>query len=284
MSGKDGDESETVSSVGHPVSTTQRSTLGVLTSAFRRIRRDPVLAVPFAVGGVLVALSDWLRQHDSIPMAPTDAFSQSLSVKYAVFPQGAARTVRHVGALVDLETRYLLWAVGLEVLVPLAVGIAGWVTIARVLDTDSRPRALSRYLIALAAFVSLPQLFGGFSADISNLLLGLVLFAMVLFVLTRLFLFPALLVTGSSFVTALRQSYHRSHGQGVTIAGLIIVIGLGYWGLATVPVAGGFLSTAVVAPIHAVVIGIVFSVDSHGAASIPANHTETSDAGSDESR
>ncbi|MDS0223734.1 hypothetical protein NDI54_20540 [Haloarcula sp. S1AR25-5A] len=284
MSGNDGDGSETVSSVGQPVSTTRLSTLDVLTSALGRIRRDPVLAVPFAVVGVLVALGDWLRQHDPIPMASTDALSQSVSIKYAVFPQGTARTVRHVGALIDLKPRYLLWAVGLEILVPLAVGIAGWLTIARVLDTDTRPRALSRYLIALAAFVSLPQLFGGFSADISNLLLGLVLFAMVLFVLTRLFLFPALLVTGSGFIRALRQSYHRSHGQGMTIAGLIIVIGLAYWGLATVPVAGGFLSTAVVAPIHAVAIGIVFSVDSHSAASIPANQTGTSDVRSEERR
>lgn len=284
MPGKDGGGSEMVSSARHPVSTTQRSTLGVLTSALRRIRRDPVLAVPFAVVGVLVALSDWLRQHDSIPTAPTDALSQSLSVKYAVFPQGTARTARHVGALVDLETRYLLWAVGLEVLVPLAVGIAGWVTIARALDTSFSPRALSRYLISLAAFVSIPQVLGGFSVDITNFLLGLVLLGIALFVLTRLFLFPALLVTESGFVTALRQSYHRSRGQGMTIAGLIIVIGLAYWGLATVPVAGGFLSTAVVAPIHAVALGIVFSVDPHGAASIPANHTETSDVRSEERR
>lgn len=284
MSGNNGNGSETVSSVGHPSPTTRLSTLDVLKSSLGRIRRDPVLAVPFTIVGVLVALGDWLRQHDPIAMAPTDALSQSVSIKYAVFPQGTARTVRHVGALIDLKPRYLLWAVGLEILVPLAVGIAGWLTIARVLDTDSRPRALSRYLIALAAFVSLPQLFGGFSADISNLLLGLVLFAMVLFVLTRLFLFPALLVTGSGFIRALRQSYHRSHGQGMPIAGLIIVIGLGYWGLATVPVAGGFLSTAVVAPIHAVAIGVVFSVDSQGAASIPANQTGTSDVRSEERR
>nr|WP_252718819.1 hypothetical protein [Haloarcula sp. CBA1122] len=254
------------------------STLGVLKSALGRIRRDPVLAVPFAVVGVLVALVDWLRQHDSIPMAPTDALSQSVSVNYAVFPQGTARTARHVGALVDLETRYLLWAVGLEALVPLAVGIAGWVTITRVLDTHSGPRALSRYLIALAAVVSIPQLLGGFSVDITGFLFGLLLLAVALFVLTRLFLLPALLVTGRGFVTALRQSYHRSQGQGMTIGGLIIVIGLAYWGLATVPVAGGFLSTAVVAPIHSVAIGTVFSTGSRGTAAIPANQIESRDA------
>ncbi|WP_265108206.1 hypothetical protein [Halosolutus halophilus] len=271
MSGQDGDGSESVSSVGHPFQTTRLSTLGVLKSALGRIRRDPVLAVPFAVVGVLVALGDWLRQHDPIPMTSSDALSQSVSIQYSVLPQGTARTVRHVGALVDLKRQYLLWAVGLEVFVLLAVGIAGWVTIAQALDTYSRLRALSRYLIVLAAIVSIPQLLGGSSVDINNFLLGLVLLAMALFVLTRLFLFPALLVTGSGFVTALRQSYRRSRGQGMTIAGLIIVIGLAYWGLATVPVAGGFLSTAVVAPIHAVAIVTVLSADSHGTVSTPVD-------------
>ncbi|WP_228841666.1 hypothetical protein [Haloarcula sp. CBA1127] len=284
MPGNEEAGSETVSSLGHPSPTIRLSTLGVLKSALGRIRRDPVLAVPFAFVGMVVALVDWLRQHDSVPMAPTDALSQSVSVNYAVFPQGTARTVRHVGALVDLETRYLLWAVGLEVLVPLAVGIAGWVTITRVLDTHSGPRALSRYLVALAAVVSIPQLLGGFSVDITGFLSGLMLLAVALFVLTRLFLLPALLVTGSGFVTALRQSYRRSRGRGMTIAGLIIVIGLAYWGLATVPVAGGFLSTAVVAPIHAVAIGTVFSTGSRETASSPADHIESGDARSDESQ
>ncbi|MFU1783769.1 hypothetical protein ACM16X_20600 [Haloarcula japonica] len=283
MPGNEEAGNETVSSLGHSSPTTQLSTLGVLKSAFGCIRRDPVLAVPFAVVGMLVALVDWLRQHDSVPAVPTDALGQSVSVTYSVFPQGTTRTVRHVGALVDLETRYLLWAVGLEVLVPLAVGIAGWVTITRVLDTHSGPRALSRY-IALAAVVSIPKLLGGFSVDIPGFLFGLLLLAVALFVLTRLFLLPALLVTGSGFVTALRQSYHRARGQGMTIAGLIVLIGLAYWGLATVPVAGGFLSTAVVAPIHAVAIGTVFSTGSGETPSISADHIESRDTRSDESQ
>ncbi|WP_434531595.1 hypothetical protein ACODNH_21710 (plasmid) [Haloarcula sp. NS06] len=180
--------------------------------------------------------------------------------------------------MVDLKTQYLFWAVGLEVLVPLAVGIAGWLTISRALDTDSHLSGLSRYLIALVAIVSIPQLLGGFSVDINNLLLGLVLLAIALFVLTRLFLFPALLVTGNGFVTALTKSYCQSRGHGMTFAGLIIVIGLAYWGLATVPVAGGFLSTAVVAPIHAIAIGTVFSADFHRTASTPVGRLEARDA------
>ena len=278
------DGSETDASISPPSQTTHLSTLGVLKSALGCIRRNPVLATPFAVAGVLVALADWLRQYDPIPVASTDALSQSVSLQYAVLPQGTARTVRHVGALADLKTRYLVWAIGLEVLVPLAVGIAGWVTIALALDTHPRLRALRRYLIALALFVSIPQLLGGYSVDINSFLFGLVLLTMALFVLTRLYLFPALLVTGSGFVTALRQSYRRSHGQAMTIAGLIIVIGLAYWGLATVPVAGGFLSTAIVAPIHAVAIVTVFSADTRGTESTRVNQIEARETGVDESR
>lgn len=277
MSGEKRGGNETDAPIRYIGQTTRLSTFGVLRSALGRIRRDPVLAVPFAVAGLLVALADWLRQYDPIPMASTDALSQSVSIKYSVFPRGTARTVRHVGALVDLKTQYLMWAIGLELLIPLAVGIAGWVTFAWALETHSRLRSLSRYLVALAAVVSIPQLLGGSSLDINNFLLGLVLFAVVLFVLTRLFLFPALLVTGSDFVLALRQSYRRSRGQGMTIVGLIVVIGLAYWGLATVPVAGGFLSTAIVAPLHAVAIETVFSADAHGTASTPVDRTDPED-------
>lgn len=284
MSGDPSDGSESDHRTRVSLRPTRISTVAVLQTALRRIRRDPVLAVPFTVAGVIVALADWLRTHDPIPVATTDALTQSVSVQYSVLPQGTARTVRHIGALIDLKTPYFLWAVGLEVAVPLVVGIAGWLTIARTVKTHSHLGAVSRYLIALIATVSLPQLLGISPVDITNLLIGIVLLAGFLFVLVRLFLFPVFLVTGSGFVVALRQSYRRSLGHGWPIAGLIIVIGLAYWGLASVPIVGGFLSTALVAPVHAVTLGIVFSMQTDGLNANPSRQLGERDRISDGDR
>ncbi|MFD1589327.1 hypothetical protein ACFR9U_20305 [Halorientalis brevis] len=284
MPGEENDEPEMDARSRQASPATRLSTVGVIRAALRRIRRDPVLAVPFAVVGVLVALADWLRQSDPIPVAAPDAFSDSVSLQYSVLPQGTARTVRQVDALIDLTLPYLLWAVGLELVVALAVGLAGWLTISRTLDSRSHPRTLGRYLLALGAIVSLPQLLGVSPVNIDNFLLGLALLAALLFVFVRLFLVPAFLVTGSGFVAALRQSARRSRGHGMTFAGLIIVVGLASWGLATVPIAGGLLSTALVAPVHAVALGIISSPETDDVDATPSTRPGDRDGNSDGDR
>lgn len=237
----------------------------ILTEAIGRIRREPLLVVPFALTGGLVSLADWLREHDSIPATSADALEQSVSVQYSIFPSGTARTGRSVGALVDLHRPYFLWGVGLELVVFLAVGLAGWVTIHRAvasgvagpIDGNRNHRSLGRYLLALLALAVLPRLFGASSLTIDNLLLGVAVLAAIAFVLVRLFLVPVYLVTGCGLVTALRRSRRGSRGWGQQVFGLILVFGLASWGLAHVPVAGGFLSTALVAPIHAVSLAVI---------------------------
>nr|WP_244515111.1 hypothetical protein [Halorientalis persicus] len=259
MSGEQRADCDTDTQSGQPAQSAQRSTLGVLKTAVGRIRHDPFLTVPFIVAGIVVAVADWLRTHDPLPVALTDGLSQTISVQYSVVPQGTARTVRHVGALIDLKMPYLLWAIGLELAVVLVVAIAGWMTIARTLDTSPHLGGLSRYLLTMLAVLILSQLLGSSFLTTDRFLLGLGLLAVFLVVAVRLFLFPANLVTGNEPLAALRLSYRRSRGYGMTIAGLIIVIGLSYWGLAKISHVGGFLSTAVVAPVHAVVLGILVS-------------------------
>ena len=283
MTGDQRSEGDADTRPGQPRQPTKLSVAAVLQTAIGRIRRDPLLAVPFTIAGILVALVDWLRTRDPIPVATPDALSQTVSLQYSVVPQGTARTVRYADAMIDLQLPYLLWAGGLELVVVLVVGFAGWLTIARTLETSFEPGGLSRYLLALMALVSLPQLLGA-SITIERFLVGLGLLAVFLAVAVRLFLFPACLVAGSGFITSLRQSYRRSSGHGTTIAGIVIVIGLASWGLVKIPHLGGFLSTAIVAPVHAVVLGTIVAREPTRLDAGPIDHSGEQNISSDPSR
>lgn len=233
----------------------RRSLVGSVWAVLRvigsRIRRDPFLGVPFAIAGALLALADVVRNRDPIPVTRADWFGETVSVQYSIYPTGTVRTVRDVGALVDLQTPSLLWGVGIELLVVLAIGIAGWATITRSLGVRRSLASLARYLGLVATLELVPPLFGGLSIDVQGLLPGFVLLAGISLVLVRLYLVPASLVAGRGFADALRDSVDASRGRRWTIFGLILVFGVASWGLAHVPTVGAFLSTAIVAPLQA---------------------------------
>lgn len=229
----------------------------VLKTVTSRVRRDPVLVVPFAVAGLLVACADWLRQQDPVPVATPDSFGQTISIQYSIFPRGTARTVRRVDALLDLRPSYFVGAAALELLVLLAVGLAGWLTITRALAVERRLDSLAGYLGFLSVVVVLPRILGSPTVDVDSLLLGVLAFLVAALVLIRLFLFPGLLAAGCRATTALRESVRQSRGSRWALFWLLVVFGLASWGLAQVPIAGGFLSTAVVAPAHAISLAVL---------------------------
>ncbi|OAQ53902.1 hypothetical protein HTG_06435 [Natrinema mahii] len=229
----------------------------ILRATIVRIRRDPVLVVPYAVAGVLVALADWLRQWDPLPATTPDSLGQMISVQYSIIPQGTPRTIRRIGAFIDLQSPYLVGAVALELLVVLALGIAGWVTITRALNAERRLDSLARYLGLLSVISLLPQLFGSPSLEIGSLPLGALAIVVAALVGIHLFLFPGFLVVGQSLATALGKSVREPRGRRWPVLLLIVLFGFTSWALAQVPVAGGFLSTAVVAPVQAVSIAVL---------------------------
>jgi hypothetical protein len=238
-------------------SDTPRTTGTILKAVGTRFRSDPVLIVPFAVAGFFVTLADWLRKQDPLPVATPHSFGQTLSVQYSLVPRGTARTVRHVGAFLDLRTPYFVGAVALELLALLAVGLAGWLTITRALGAEGQRSSLARYLGLLVAMVLHSRLLRPSTITIDSLLLGALAFLVAALVVVRLFLVPGLLVAGYRFPTALRDSVRASQGTRWALFWLIVIFGLASWGLAHVPIAGGFLSTAVVAPIHAVSLAVL---------------------------
>lgn len=229
----------------------------VLKTAGSRIRHDPVLTVPFAVVGLFVAFADRFRELDPIPVATPDSFGQIFSIQYSIVPKGTARTIRHVDALLDLQIPYLVGAIALELLVLLAIGLAGWLTITRALGTQHCFDSLARYLGFLSAVALLFRGVGSLTVTVDSLLLDVVAFLVTFLVLVRLFFLPGLLVAGCRYTTALRKSVKASLGKRWTLFWLIVVFGLASWMMAQIPIVGGGLSTVVVAPIHAVSLAVL---------------------------
>ncbi|WP_226010150.1 hypothetical protein [Halomicrobium salinisoli] len=237
-----------------------RISLGrVVRAAGRHVRRDPALALPFAAVGAIAAIADRLRLLDPIPATTLGPFSGTVSVRYAIVPRGVARTGRHLGAVPSLELPYLAWTVGLEALLVVAVGVAGYVTIARTLGVPvrDRPRSLARYLAFASGLTVSLQALGLVVSDPAGVLVSLVALLIVLQLDVRLALAPAYLVAGRGIASAVRASVAASRGTGWTLAGLVIAVGLAAWALAHVPVVGSLLSTAVVATIQSVALGVV---------------------------
>jgi len=218
----------------------------------RRIRDDPGLVVPFVVAGVIVAAVDWLRRVDPLPTGDPSWMYDTVSVQYNVFPDGVSRTTRTVGAFVHLELPVLAWGVALEALAVLAVAVAGWYTITRCLTTDRN--SLARYTGWVIVLSALPR-FLALEGSVGLLPLGLVAFVVAAIVVSYLFLLPGFLAAGYRFDHAVRRSGDASIGIRLPFVVTAVILGLGAWTLARVPLAGGFLSTAVVGTTQAVLIG-----------------------------
>ncbi|UPW00155.1 hypothetical protein M0R88_16780 [Halorussus gelatinilyticus] len=257
------------------------SVSGVLRESVGRIVADPWLAVPFLVAGVVLTGVDWLRVHDPVPTtAPELVGDVTVGVAYRFYPTGLRAAGTRPAALVDLETGYLAWTLGLELAAFLAVGIAGWLTLSLAMDAgesgghstsgdrsgsarfDSVGFDSTRFSSApfdsarlgpYLGFVVVAHVLVGLFGLLDGLgwlaVVGLVVYAVAA---VRLFAAPALVVGGSGVRGAMRRSRWRAVGEGATVFGLVVLFGLGAWLLGSVPVVGPAASTALVAPIHAV--------------------------------
>lgn len=229
----------------------------VLKRAMIRLRRDPLLGFPFVIAGLVVALADAIRAWDPLPVTTPEWVGKSLSIQYSFFPSGPARTIRELGAFIDLRTLYVLGALTLEFAVFLVVGLAGWVTITRALGTERHLGSLSRYLGVFGVIGSIPVLLGPTSVTFDSLPLALLGIVVISLVSVRFFLFPGFIARGDRVTVALEHSMRASKGAFWPLLSLVIIFGLGYWVLASVPFVGGFLSTGIVAPIHAVALAVL---------------------------
>jgi hypothetical protein len=219
------------------------------------------LVLPFLLAGVVVAAVDLARRVDPIPVVRSSGGDGvSVDVEFYLFPTGSPETLRPLGAIVELQPRYLLWAVTLEAVALLAVGLAGWLVFTRALDRSTESAAAARYFGVFGLFLAIPRLLGGADIEFTDggLIVGIPLIVLWVLLLVRLFLLPVFLVAGRGLIDAARESRRTSRGAGWTIFGVILVVGLGASLLGELPAIGGGVSTAVVGPIHAVAAVILY--------------------------
>lgn len=231
-----------------------------IAGAIPRLRRDPALLVPFTAAGLVLALLDGLRRWDPIPtLVPGD--DVSIAVEYAGYPTGVPDTARSLGALVDLKSPYLAWAIGLEALALAVVAAAGTATIARTLavgdDWDWR-----RWGWRWLAYLGLIVLFDAVGRAVGSvgdvgLVFGAVLAIPLFAAFVRFFAAPAFVVTGSGPTAALVRSVRATRGIGWRLLALVLCFGLAAWLLGLVPYVGTALSTALVGSTLAVTMAAV---------------------------
>ncbi|MFP8951587.1 hypothetical protein ACLI4Z_01260 [Natrialbaceae archaeon A-arb3/5] len=248
-----------------PTSGPERPPRSLSSAVLFRLRRDPALLVPFFLVGVALSLVDRLRRLDPIPFVERERIGSNginVQVEYIGYPTGATQTAVPLESLIDLHISYLALGIGYYVLPLLAVAVAGAITMRRAMSnrramTDDASLWLTAvgplfgYVVAMDL---LYRLLGSIDVLQGMGLWGIVPLILYFLVMVRLFAVPALLVAGRGFLSALVESDRRIRGNGWTVFGATLAIGLTAWLLVDVPVVGTALSIAVVAPAHAVAI------------------------------
>lgn len=234
----------------------RRSPLSV---ALSRLRDDPVLFAPFLLVGIVLAVVDWLHRRDPIPTLQRTGLGAGgldIQIAFVGYPTGIGQTRRPLESLIGLEPIYLGWGLALYVLPLIAITVAGAVTMARAMDRPVRFEAVASLFGFVVALDLLQRLFGSIAVLQEMGVWGFVVLAIYFALFVRLFLVPGLLVAGRPLRPALRESGRFADGRGWSLFALLLAIGLAAWLLSLPPVAGPVLSSALVAPVHAVAIAV----------------------------
>ncbi|ELZ01546.1 hypothetical protein C482_07219 [Natrialba chahannaoensis JCM 10990] len=230
-----------------------------LSTAIARLGRNPLLLAPFALAGFVLAVIDTMRRHDPIPVLEYGGLDRAtIHLEYAGYPTATGQTTLPLESLVGIELPYLVWGGGLYVLSLLAVSAAGVLTFTALLDDEAHLGPLPSYFGLVVGFDLGYRLLSSVEF-LQNLgLLGIVPLVLILFVLVLLFPAPGLVAAGASPWTAVRRSEDVVRGERWTVLGLVLLLGICAWVLASVPVVGPFLTGALIAPLHAALIVSLF--------------------------
>ncbi|MXV63025.1 hypothetical protein GS429_13295 [Natronorubrum sp. JWXQ-INN-674] len=235
----------------------------VLSAAIDRLLRNPSLFAPFAVAGLVLATIDALRLRDPIPALEYAGLDKAtLSLEYVGYPTGVNRMSVSLESFIGLELPYLVWGLGLHVLSLLVVALAGALTLTRLLDGEAQFGPLPSYLGFVVTVDFAHRLLDSIVPQGTGLF-GLVPLALLLAAMVLLFPTPGLIAAGASPWTAIRDGGVWVRGDGWSVFALVVIFGTSAWLLASVPVAGAFLTSALVAPVHAVAIASLFEHRRH---------------------
>lgn len=231
---------------------------GTLADAAWLLRERPRTAVPYLALAVLVAVVETVRLRDPVPVAPTTTAGTAFDVSFRAYPDAVRSVTTPPGALVGLDPTWLLWTLGVGGLAVVATAAATATTVAWALDRGdpvrSVPRLVAYHVGVLTVFAAMTLL----EPELGALLI--VAFVASLYVLVKLFLVPALLVWGRSVRSAVRTSWAQTGGNGLSLFGLVVLLGVASALLANAPAAlgvemsarlGAAAATALVGPLHA---------------------------------
>lgn len=231
-----------------------------LSVALSRLRDDPALFAPFLLVGIVRTVVDWLHRRDPIPTLERTGLGTDgidIQVEFVGYPTGIGQTRRPLESLIGLEPHYLGWGLALYALPLVAVTVAGAVTMARAMDRPVRFEDVTSLFGFVVALDLLQRLLGSIDVLQGMGLWGLVPLAIYFALFVRLFLVSGLLVAGRPLRPALRESGRFVDGRGWSLFVLLLAIGLSAWLLSLPPVVGPVLSSALVAPVHAVAIVVI---------------------------
>lgn len=245
MSHDTGDADEAIDRVTERKATAgDRSTVtagSLLRTAVADLRRNPSVVLALALAGLAVAVVDWVRVADPVPVAEFAGITDGrITIAYGVMVHVTAGATTPLSALVALRPTWLAWVAALELLRNGALVLACVYGFGTLLGTRPTPAAVARYGVVFAGFAALRWLAP--SADVS-VLVGVPFIALFLFVLARLAPVPALVVAGRSIPGAFARSWAIARGHTWPLLGVVVTLGLALFGLASVPLAGPVLAS-----------------------------------------
>lgn len=244
---------------------------GLLAATGTLLRRRPALAAPFLLVGLLAAAGDLWRLADSVATVPQTTTQRGfLHVVLQPTPAPISAVGTRLPTVVGLRTEPLLGVLAADGLPVVAAAAATVVVLARSPGTATGDRSLGRLLA-----VGVPALVAYQLATLAAFqvvarvwppgLLSFLATVVVLYVLVRLWLVPATVVTVGPRA-ALGRSLALTRGHGWTLFGLVLLVGVGANLLVSVPVllpldvplpVGTALATTVVSAVHAVLLAVV---------------------------
>jgi len=197
---------------------------GLLGDGITIVRHNPHVVIAMVLAGCAVAVVDWVRIADPVPVADFVGLTDGrVMVHWVVMPSVISGRSTELSTLADLSPVWVVWVGGLEVFRTAAVALAGAYGFARALDVDLTAISMTAYALVFGALVGV----GAFIPDISVPLVGGVVFAVLYFyVAVHLLAVPALLVDGVSIRAAISRSWGRTSGHGWSLLAVVVALGL----------------------------------------------------------
>jgi len=224
------------------------TTAALLTGGSHRLRKNPRIVGVFFLVGVLIAGIDFLRRGDPVPTASFSGIQAgTVSLRFGLLVDVVFRQSTPISALVDLQPRWLVWTVALELVRGGALVIASVYAYTQLLDETATLASAARYGCVMLVFTLA-------AVDIdSGLLLGLPLGIVAVYLVVRFAPVSALLATGTPIQSTFRASWQMTRGHGWSLFGVVLVVGLANHLLASIPLVGS-VGSSLTAAVHVAVI------------------------------